>query len=141
MSFEISAEAFESIIRSLRSDARVGRGSDKRKTPRVGLSGRVTIIPCSPNSDRNPVVAMVRDLSTTGIGLAHSNPLVVGEQILLRFAATHMEPAKTILCTVTHSHTVGERLTTTGARFIKDIEIATPPAPQPGASKPVSKEP
>jgi c-di-GMP-binding flagellar brake protein YcgR len=129
MSFELSAEAFESIIRSLRSDARSLRGSDKRRTPRVGLSGRVTIIPCSPTSSRTPVVAMVRDVSTTGIGLAHSNPLAAGEQVIVRFAATHMEPAKSILCTVTHSHTIGERLTTTGARFIKDIEIATTPVP------------
>jgi hypothetical protein len=109
MSFEISSEAFESIVRSLRSDKQSGKGSDKRKTPRVGLSGRVTIIPCSAGADRTPAVAMVRDLSTTGIGLAHSN-----------------EPAKSILCMVTHSHAIGERLSTTGAKFIKDIEIAPP---------------
>jgi hypothetical protein len=131
MSFEISAEAFDSIIRSLRSDHQTVRGSDKRRTPRVGLSGRVTIIPCSPNSDRTAAVAMVRDLSTTGIGLAHSHPLVTGEQIIVRFAATHMEPAKSILCTVTHSHAIGERLSTTGAKFIKDIEIAGPATKQP----------
>jgi c-di-GMP-binding flagellar brake protein YcgR len=129
MSFEISAAAFESIIRSLRSDKQTGRGSDKRKNPRVGLSGRVTIIPCSPNSQRTPVIAMVRDLSTTGIGLAHGNALSDGEQVIVRFAATHDEPAKSILCTVTHSHTIGERLCTTGAKFIKDIEIAGPPVP------------
>ena len=128
MSFEISSEAFESIIRSLRSEPNTGRGSDKRKHPRVGVSGRVTIIPCSPNSNRTAMVAMVRDLSTAGIGLAHSHRLVAGEQIIVRFAATHFEPAKSILCTVTHSHVVGERLTTTGAKFIKDIEIGTPPA-------------
>jgi c-di-GMP-binding flagellar brake protein YcgR len=126
MSFEISSAAFESIIRSLRSDKQVGRGSDKRKTPRVGLSGRVTIIPCSTNSERTPVVAMVRDLSTTGIGLAHANSLADGEQVIVRFAATHDEPAKSILCTVTHSHAIGDRLSTTGAKFIKDIEIAVP---------------
>lgn len=135
MSFEISAEAFESIIRSLKSDHQTGRGSDKRRTPRVGLSGRVTIIPCSPNSDRTAAVAMVRDLSTTGIGLAHSHPLAAGEQIIVRFAATHMEPAKSILCTVTHSHAIGERLSTTGAKFIKDIEIAGPAANPPTRKK------
>jgi hypothetical protein len=134
MSFEISAAAFDSIIRSLRSDRQTGRGSDKRKTPRVGLSGRVTILPCSPNSDRTPAVAMVRDLSTTGIGLAHSSPLVAGEQLIVRFTATHIEPAKSILCLVTHSHAIGERLSTTGARFIKDIEIISPPV----AETPVS---
>ena len=127
MSFEISAAAFDSIIRSLRSDKQMGRGSDKRKTPRVGLSGRVTIIPCSPTSDRHPVVAMVRDLSTTGIGLAHANNLADGEQVIVRFSATHDEPAKSILCTVTHSHAIGERLSTTGAKFIRDIEIAAQP--------------
>ncbi len=127
MSFEISAAAFESIVRSLRSDVRQSRGSDKRKAPRVGLSGRVTIIPCSPGADRQPVVAMVRDLSTRGIGLAHSAPLKGGDQIILRFAAAADEPAKVILCAITHSVAVGERLYTTGAKFIKDIEI-TPPA-------------
>jgi hypothetical protein len=141
MSFEISAAAFDSIIRSLRSDKQVGRGSDKRRTPRVGLSGRVTIIPCSPGSARKPVTAMVRDLSTTGIGLAHANSLINGEQVIVRFAATHDEPAKSILCVVTHSHAIGERLSTTGVKFIRDIEIAAPPAPpaapppKPGRSK------
>jgi hypothetical protein len=123
MSFEISAADFESIVRSLRSDKQGGRTSDKRRTPRVGLSGRVTIIPCAPGADRNPVVAMVRDLSTTGIGLAHSAPVKAGEQIIVRFAATHNEPAKAILCAVTHSVSVGEQLFTTGAKFLKDIEI------------------
>jgi hypothetical protein len=140
MSFQISAAAFDSIIRSLRSDKQVGRGSDKRKNPRVGLSGRVTIIPCSPDSERSPVVAMVRDLSTTGIGLAHGNSLVDGEQVIVRFSATHDEPAKSILCVITHSHIVGERLCTTGAKFIKDIEIIPPnsspiPTPRPGRSR------
>ena len=135
MSFEISSAAFESIIRSLRSDKHVGRGSDKRKTPRVGLSGRVTIIPCSATSNRNPVVAMVRDLSTTGIGLAHSNALNNGEQIIVRFAATHDEPAKSILCLVTHSHAIGERLSTTGAKFIRDIEMAPTPVKEPPAKQ------
>jgi hypothetical protein len=133
MSFEISAAAFDSIIRSLRSDKHVGRGSDKRKTPRVGLSGRVTIIPCSANSEKKAVVAMVRDLSTTGIGLAHANALIDGEQVIVHFTATHDEPAKSILCVVTHSHPIGERLSTTGAKFIRDIEIAprNPVAPVP----------
>ncbi len=70
---------------------------------------------------------MVRDLSTTGIGLAHSHPVRAGEQIIVRFSATHNEPAKAILCLVTHSITVGERLFTTGAKFLKDIEVTLQP--------------
>ena len=134
MSFEISAEAFESIIRSLKSDHQTGRGSDKRRTPDLRAALHMSI-PCSPNTDRTAAVAMVRDLSTTGIGLAHSHPLAAGEQIIVRFAATHMEPAKSILCTVTHSHAIGERLSTTGAKFIKDIEIAGPAANPPTRKK------
>lgn len=131
MSFEISAEAFESIIRSLRAQPLTDRGSDKRRSPRVGVGGGVTIIPCSPNSKRTAMAAMVRDISTGGIGLAHTHPLVAGEQIIVRFSATHLEPAKSILCTVTHSHMIGDHLTTTGAKFIKDIEIVAPPAVEP----------
>jgi hypothetical protein len=126
MSFQISSADFEWIVRSLRSDKQGGRTSNKRRTPRVGLSGRVTIIPCTPGSDRSAVTAMVRDLSTTGIGLAHSSPVKAGEQIIVRFSATHDEPAKAILCMVTHSVTVGERLFTTGAKFLKDIEVVPP---------------
>jgi PilZ domain len=131
MSFEISSADFASIVRSLRSDKQAGRGSDKRRTPRVGLSGRVTIIPCGANADRHAVTAMVRDLSTTGIGLAHSTPVKAGEQMIVRFSATHNEPAKAILCLITHTVTVGERLFTTGAKFLKDIETvpATPGKP------------
>jgi hypothetical protein len=124
MSFEISAADFESIIRSLRSDKQGIRQSDKRRTPRVGLSGRVTIIPCSAGAGRTAVTAMVRDLSTTGIGLAHSKAVKPGEQIIVRFSAAHNEPAKAILCEVTHSLAVGEKLFTTGAKFLKDIEVS-----------------
>ncbi len=135
MSFEISSADFEAIVRSLRSDKQGGRGSDKRRTPRVGLSGRVTIIPCSPHADRTPAVAMVRDLSTTGIGLTHSTAVKAGEQIIVRFSATHDEPAKAILCSVTHSVAVGERLFVTGAKFMKDIEVVTQAPGKPGRSK------
>jgi c-di-GMP-binding flagellar brake protein YcgR len=126
MSFEISATTFESILRSLRSDPQ-GSGSDHRKMPRVGLSGRVTIIPVSAKSDRSPVVAMVRDLSTGGIGLASAKSLKSGEQIIVRFAANGREPPKAILCSVTHSHPVDERLFTIGVKFVRDIEIVQPP--------------
>jgi c-di-GMP-binding flagellar brake protein YcgR len=122
MPFEISAATFESILRSLRSDA-PGGGNDHRKMPRVGLSGRVTIIPCSAKSDRTAVVAMVRDLSTGGIGLASSKPLKSGEQIIVRFAAVAQEPPKAILCEVTHSQPVDQRLFTIGVKFVRDIEI------------------
>jgi hypothetical protein len=135
MSFEISSTDFESIVRSLRSDKQAGRGSDKRRTPRVGLSGRVTIIPCSPHADRTAAVAMVRDLSTTGIGLTHTHAVKAGEQIIVRFAATHAEPAKAILCSITHSVTVGERLFVTGAKFMKDIEIVPKTAGKPAKAK------
>ncbi len=124
MSFEISAATFESILRSLRSDP-PGKSSDHRKTPRVGLSGRVKIIPCSRKSERTAAVAMVRDLSTGGIGLASTKSLESGEQIILRFSAVGHEPPKAILCEVTHSHPVEAQLFTIGARFVRDLEIVS----------------
>jgi hypothetical protein len=86
----------------------------------------VTIIPCSPQAVRTPAVAMVRDLSTGGIGLASTKPLKSGEQIILRIAAFGQEPPKAILCAVTHVHPIDDRLFTIGAKFIRDIEIVAP---------------
>lgn len=120
----ISAEMFESIIRGIRGDG----GDEKRKHPRVGLSGRITIAPLPPAKNQKPTTVAVRDLSPGGIGILHSQAFRPGEQFNLILKYDKSETTKTILCTVRWSRSVGSDLYAIGAQFEKgDAEPAKSP--------------
>jgi hypothetical protein len=77
---QLTAEQFNGIISSLRSDPLAGR----RGAPRVGLRLQVTVIPCS---EKNVVEENVwlRDLSVSGMGFVHSHPYPEGSHLVARF--------------------------------------------------------
>jgi len=128
----ISAEMFEAIIRSIRGD-----GHDaKRKHPRVGFSGRMTIIPM-PAKNPKPVQVVVRDLSAGGIGILHTEAFRVGAQFNLELKSDKTGKTSTILCTVRWTRSVGSNLHEIGAQF-ENREVA-PPAPSKPADKPPPK--
>jgi hypothetical protein len=111
----ISAEMFESIIKSVRGDGH----DEKRKHPRVGLSGRMIIIPLPPAKNRNPASVTVRDLSAGGIGIVHSEALREGQQFNLVLKSEKTAKTTLILCTVRWSRSAGSDLYAIGARFEK----------------------
>src|SRR5215207_7538318 len=81
----LTAEQFEQILASLKSDTSRPRSQDKRSSPRVGVRMQATIIPCLPGEDAKPHVVWVRDLSVHGIGLVHNDSLPVGSYFLALF--------------------------------------------------------
>jgi hypothetical protein len=121
---KISAEMFEAITASIRGEAR----HEKRKSPRVGLSGKMTIMPLPPAKNCKPVLVPVRDLSATGIGILHSEDLQMGQQFNLVLKSERTAKTRVILCTVRWSLLAGPDMYSIGASF-------EPPAPATGETK------
>ncbi len=109
----ISAEMFEAITKSIRSD----RCSEKRTSPRVGLSGRMAIVPAMPGAIRKAELVTVKDLSANGIGIVYHKALKVGEQFNLLLKSEKSGRTMTIICTVRWSRPVGPELHSIGASF------------------------
>jgi hypothetical protein len=129
MALTISPAAFTSIVRCIKSDRKEAESSEQRRIPRVGLSGNVSIIPCSPRTARSPINVMAKDLSPSGIGLTHSTKMTSGEQFILYLPATESDPAKAILCSVTGWRPAGSQLFNIGANFIREIDLPQPSSP------------
>jgi hypothetical protein len=115
----LSAEQFKDIIERLRSDA-PGHGSfEKRASPRVGLRTKLTVY---PNGDTQRGYAVwVRDLSATGIGIVHSEPLQAGMEFLVRFPLRATEYLS-VFYTVMHCRSISRNLWFTGARLKQIVE-------------------
>ena len=77
---QLTAQQFHEIISSLKSDALSGR----RAAPRVGLRLPVTIIPCADHDVVEHTV-WLRDLSVSGMGFVHNQPLPIGSFLVVRF--------------------------------------------------------
>ena len=82
---KLTAEQFEQILASLKSDSSRPRQQDKRSSPRVGIRMQVTIVPCVQGQPATPHLVWVRDVSAHGMGLIHNQPLPIGSYFLALF--------------------------------------------------------
>ena len=86
----LTAEALADILRALRADA--ARPSDKiggrrrRSAPRVGVRLQISILPLDGQlpASQARVLVRVRDLSPTGLGFVHREPLAKGQPFVIR---------------------------------------------------------
>jgi hypothetical protein len=82
---KLSAEVFEQIVASLRSDRSL-RSNEKRRRPRVGLRSTIDIKLCAPKRGDNPTIQFwVRDVSADGMGLVGTRSLEVGTEFVADF--------------------------------------------------------
>jgi hypothetical protein len=79
---KLTAERFAQIIGALRSDAKCGRDSERRRNPRVGLRAQVLIAIRDKEGVVNRTVTWTRDVSVGGIGLMLSKPVAMGTYFL-----------------------------------------------------------
>ena len=80
---KLSAEHFEQIVGTLRSDISPHkRSSERRDGPRVGFRMTVTVIPCTASDAPTRHEVRVRDLSTDGMGILHHEGLALGSMFV-----------------------------------------------------------
>lgn len=101
--------------------------AEQRTESRHAVPGHALVIPCPARFHRRPVIAAVRDLSTAGIGLVHSQRIENGEQFILRMPLERGPIA--LLCTVTYCKPVALGIYALGAFFAREINSNATTAP------------
>jgi hypothetical protein len=119
----LTAERFQATVGASKAAGGVGV---RRRSPRITVEARATIIPCSPASDRRQVVVSVRDVSADGIGLLYHQPMANGQQFILVLPSAAGAGTKAILCTAAWWQPMGEQSFAVGARFGREIDGSRP---------------
>ena len=109
----LTAAVFQQILSSLKSDTG-RRFNEQRNSPRVGVRGKISILPLTQNQD--PLEVWVRDVSVTGIGLLSPQTFAPGTRLLARFPKVDDAPLA-ITYVVAHCKSVSRGLWVVGARL------------------------
>lgn len=114
----LTADRYEQIISTLRSDDPSVRGSEKRLSPRVGLRMQIVLLPKSqgPRTIANRLTVWLRNLSAAGIGFIHPKPIAKGSR-LIACLPRDREDFLTILYQVIHCTRVVDGQYHIGARL------------------------
>ena len=133
----LSAELFQSVVQALRVEE-PGDSSDPSgctlRVRRIRLGGRAIVIACAGASTGEPVQAVARDVSPSGIALTLPLRLVRGDRFILhtpRAFGCSAAAMPSILCTVARYQHSGNALYTLGATFTRVLSDpkASPSAP------------
>jgi c-di-GMP-binding flagellar brake protein YcgR len=113
----LSADVFDGILKCLKTEQ---QGANHRKTPRISIRARVTMIPIVNNAAAPAIQAWSRDISKTGIGFLSNTPLMVGQHVVLELQREDARPMR-LLCEVLRKERVNDELFVIGAKFLSSI--------------------
>lgn len=122
----LSAELFQAVVEALRvqaADERPNPGFSTLCARRVRLGGRALVIPCKGEAAGEPVEAVARDVSPSGIALTVPLRMVHGDRFILHLPGIcgclvgMFNPS--ILCTVARYQHTADGLYTLGATFTR----------------------
>jgi len=112
---ELTKEVLTEIVKSLRSNARIGL--EKRNQPRVGLRLRAQVLRWP--FQEAPICLWVRDVSAGGMGAVCEKPFQAKDNIKIIFAEMDAEP---VPCTVSYCRKVGASQFQIGIKFDSAVE-------------------
>jgi hypothetical protein len=142
MSMKLSADLFNQITSTLRSDVHKVKGSEKRAQGRVGLRCSMELTPCVFSDSGSPrLMVWVRDISATGIGFVSAKPVGSDVEFIAQFERQGEGPLA-VLYKVRHVRKISTDLWSVGASFeriIPDMQSAIASAKskaRPAAAKP-----
>src|SRR3989442_771430 len=115
---KLSAETFYQLLASLQAGACCGL-DEMRHEPRVEAIGHAKISCHSSDGDSESFAVGVRNLSRSGIGLIHFQPLAVGQDLLLHLP-TDENPDHFISYRIVRCSRLGAKLFSIGARLIAE---------------------
>jgi hypothetical protein len=116
MSMKLSAEMFNQIISTLKSDGTCSRGHEKRSEARVGLRCALEIVQCRFAVKEKPFIVHVHDISTNGIGLVSPVPMEEDAEFIARLNRDG-RPAVPVLYRVKYCRRLSSDLSAIGAVF------------------------
>jgi hypothetical protein len=122
----LAGDIFEEILNTLKSD---GRSSENRKCTRVGIRSRVKIVPLVNGSRCAPTFAWSRDISASGIGIIHSEPLKLRSRFVVELQREENVPIQ-LLCEVVRKENVNSGVYMIGAMFVQPEVHSSSAAPQ-----------
>jgi hypothetical protein len=131
----LSGDVFKEILKSFKTEQPM---ADKRRSARVGIRARVTMIPIVKGALAAPIQVWCRDIAMTGIAVLVANPLKVGQQFVLQLTREDEGPMR-LLCEVMRKEKVHDDLYMIGAKYLSPDAPKLPVAPAaPAASTPAS---
>jgi hypothetical protein len=119
---ELSADQFRDILATLTHQPLEEQKA--RKSPRVGVSARVTII----GSDRREELVTLRDISVGGVGLMLTRARPAGEKIIVRLPRRGDKP-QYVLAVVRHCTKIASEMFFVGVAFISADAYRAPATP------------
>jgi hypothetical protein len=139
MSMKLSAEMFNQIVSSLKSDGINSRGHEKRAEGRVGLRCTIDIVTRIPYNFESPttkaISVSVNNISVCGIGLVTGMKLEDGSEFIARFNRDGSSPVP-ILYKVRHARRIANDVYSIGANLERVLPDADGEVqPMPGSEK------
>ena len=114
---KLSAELFEQIVASLRSDRSL-RSNEKRRRPRVGLRSTIDVRLCAPRANEAASFSVwVRDISAEGLGLVGARCLELGTEFVADFNRSENEQLR-VKYRVAYCKTLSRGLYSVGAKLV-----------------------
>ena len=83
------------------------KGADRRRSPRREVNKTAELIVCPASSRTAPIKVNIRDISATGVGLMHHEPLPLGQKYVVREPSV-IPRSQPCLYTVVRADPVGE---------------------------------
>lgn len=120
---QLADSLLDQITSTLRGDALEALGAaptadgQRRREPRVGVRGQVTLIPLSDSLQTGSFDVPLRDLSAGGVGFAHTGKMRLDEQFVVLLPQGGDSVA--VLCEVAHYQPLDEGWYAVGARFVR----------------------
>ncbi|MEA2707696.1 MAG: hypothetical protein QOF78_297 [Phycisphaerales bacterium] len=82
------------------------KGKDRRLAQRFPLDSQAELVRCPSSSRTAPIKVKVKDISATGVGVLHTEPLPLGEKYVVKEPT--ISRRKSVLFTVVRSDQIGE---------------------------------
>ncbi|MDP9173474.1 MAG: hypothetical protein M3O30_06365 [Planctomycetota bacterium] len=116
MSMNLSADLFNEIVASLRSDGPDSRAQEKRTQGRVGLRCTMDLVPFPTPEGTRPTTVWLRDISINGIGFVSSARVSDRSELIARLPRPNQTPLS-ILYKVRYCRRLSSDLFSVGASF------------------------
>jgi hypothetical protein len=105
-------------------DSAFEKGDDERRQHhRLPLGTRAQLVRFKGKSALPPTNVTIRDISVSGIGLLHSEPIPAEEQFAVR-VPTRKGASLWLVCTCARWQPISEQLYLVGGKFVRVVNVA-----------------